>query len=245
MTRLEAREEAVALHRFLADPALDAAILAEGNASVKVDDGFWVKGSGRCMATLTEADLAFVPLAPVLETMNLSLSDPEIASFLIEVAEGPKPSVETFLHAALLSLPDVRFVAHAHPTALLGLLSSPDAELEAARRYFPDEVVLCGRESLFVPYADPGIPLAQAVLECTNAFIDRLGHAPSCIWLGNHGLVTLGNSRAAVESAFAMTIKASRVRLAGATVPLSAEAVARIDTRPDEHDRQRELGLRG
>ena len=239
---MAALDDAIILSHLLADPGLDSAILAEGNVSVRDGDRFWVKASGRRMATAGPADFSRVDPGPVLAALESELDDAGVRALLAASADGP--SVETFMHAALLELPGVETVGHAHPVALLGLLCSDRAEEEAGRRYFPDEVVCCGPSSPCVPYVDPGLPLARAVRAAALGHAEAWGEPPKTIWLANHGLIALGKNPATVESAFAMTVKAARVRLAGATRPLTEREIDRIHTRPDEHHRQRALGLR-
>ena len=236
-------EEAAALARALGDPAHDLAILAEGNVSAREDDeGFWVKASGLSMRGIDAAGFVRVRFAPVLGASVLD--DAGVRALLASArAEGSAlmPSVETFMHAWLLTLPGVAFVGHCHPTALLPVLCRPEAQEEAGRRYFPDEVVLCGPASAWVPYVDPGLPLARAVRAGVEAHAAEWGILPRTIWMGNHGLIALGANRHEVEGAALMSAKAARVRLGGASVPLTSEQVGRIAARPDEHHRQRLL----
>lgn len=236
-------EEAVALARTLGDPRLDLAMLAEGNTSAREDEAsFWVKASGRSMRDIGDDGFVRVAFAPILaakdlddtgvrETLAASLTEP-----------GPLlPSVETFMHAWLLTLPGVAVVGHCHPTDLLGILCRPEAQAEAQRRYFPDEIVCCGPASAWVPYVDPGLALAHAVREGVETYVAEWGAVPRTIWMGNHGLIALGANRREVESATLMSAKAARVRLGGATTPLTRPQVERIANRPDEHYRQRLL----
>ena len=52
-----ALEQIVALSRALGDPALDLAILGEGNTSLRTGDGtMLVKASGASLASVSEAD---------------------------------------------------------------------------------------------------------------------------------------------------------------------------------------------
>ena len=69
------------------------------------------------------------------------------------------------MHAFLLTLPGVEFVGHTHVTRINGLLCSARGweALQAGRRMFPDEIVVCGVAPCCVPYVDPGIPLARAL----------------------------------------------------------------------------------
>jgi rhamnose utilization protein RhaD (predicted bifunctional aldolase and dehydrogenase) len=150
-------------------------------------------------------------------------------------------------HAWLLTLPGVEFVGHTHPVAVNGLLCSPHGRTFARRRLFPDEIVCCDVASVYVPYTDPGLKLAQAIQQETNAFVRRHGRAPRVILLENHGLIALGPTPAAVLAATLMADKAARIFLgavaAGGPRFLSAADVARISGRSDEHHRRRMLGL--
>lgn len=242
----------VSLARSLGDPQGDMAILAEGNVSgADGDDAFWVKASGTSLATLSESGLVRVGPAPLLKALDgPALTDEEVRAALRNARLDPSteamPSVETFMHAYLLDLPNVRFVGHTHPTPLLSLLALADAADYARLRLFPDEIVCCGPETPFVPYVDPGLPLARAIRDSVVCHIKAWGDPPKTIWLGNHGLIALGKSTAEVESASRMAIKAARVWLGalGTGKPLCTLTnveIERIHTRPDEHYRQRML----
>lgn len=237
------REEAAALARVLGDPVHELAMLAEGNTSAREDDKcFWVKASGLSMRDIGVDGFVRVAFDPILGAEGLD--DTEVRALLASarIEAGPlMPSVETFMHAWLLTLPGVSIVGHCHPTDLLPILCRPDAEARAKERYFPDEIVCCGPASAWVPYVDPGLPLANAVREGVESYVREWGSVPKTIWMGNHGLIALGSNRREVEAATLMTAKAARVRLGGATQPLSRDQVERIATRPDEHYRQRLL----
>ncbi|MBC8066478.1 MAG: class II aldolase [Chlorobia bacterium] len=240
-------EDLVWLSRNLGDPSHDLAILAEGNASARDGDSFWVKASGFNLSSLTEDGLVEVDFPAAYRLLDkASLSDAEIREALKSISVGSSglmPSVETFMHAFLLALPGVGFVGHTHPTPLLSLISTTSASDLAKKRIFPDEVVCCGPETVFVPYADPGLPLAQAVMSSVEEYIRHREETPKTIWLENHGLITLGQTAQEVLSGTLMSVKAGRVWLQGFASglelkPLSAEQIDRIHTRPDEHYRQ-------
>ncbi|CAN5670438.1 hypothetical protein BH11ARM2_BH11ARM2_00860 [soil metagenome] len=233
------QREVATLGKRLAETSERFAMLAEGNASGREEDrSFWIKASGRSMASGVPDDLVRVRLHPILSALDEELDDDAVRARLDmarESPDAPRPSVETFMHAYLLTLPRVNFVAHTHPEALLALLCTEEAEEEAGKRYFPDEVVLCGPFSPYVPYVDPGLPLARAIRDVLQ------GEAPRTIWLGNHGLITLGETPAQCLGATRMAEKSARIRAMGASRPLSEEDVARISGRSDEHHRQRQL----
>ena len=202
-------------------------ILGEGNVSCRAgDDTFLVKASGSTLETLSELELTECRFTPLLEAVQApSISDEQVEQVLLESrvrTTALKPSVETFFHAYLLSLPGVRFVGHTHPIPINQVLCTSHAQAFAERRQTPDEIVCCGPVSLLVPYIDPGLALAQAIrarLEALQARSDRL---PRVILLENHGIITFGGSVEAVRSAMLMAIKAAQGY--GVTVPEPAGA---------------------
>ena len=68
---------------------------------------------------------------------------------------------------------------------------------------FPDEIVCCGPASVFVPYTDPGLKLAQTIRRETEAFIQKQQRQPRVILMQNHGIITLGATWQAVLSCHA------------------------------------------
>ena len=228
------------------------AMLGEGNTSARLgNDTFLVKASGTCLGTLKEDDVVecrYSALLPLLE--QDSLTDQQVDDALLASRvdhRAKKPSVEAVFHAWLLTLPGVNFVGHTHATSVNQILCSPRARDFAAHRMFPDEIVCCGAASVFVPYTDPGLKLAQAVRRETEAFIQKQQRPPRVILMQNHGLITVGGAWQSVLSATLMAEKAAKVFVGaaalGGPVFFSAENIARIDTRPDEAYRQRALKM--
>jgi rhamnose utilization protein RhaD (predicted bifunctional aldolase and dehydrogenase) len=158
-----------------------------------------------------------------------------------------KPSVEALFHAWLLTLPEVEFVGHSHAPAVNSILASPRARELAHQRVFPDEVVCCDVESVFIPFTDPGLRLAQAIREQTGIFIQKHQRPPRVVLLENHGLITLGRNADAVLAAMLMAEKAAGIRLGavafGGPVYLKPEHIQRIAGRPDEKARRRIMRL--
>jgi L-ribulose-5-phosphate 4-epimerase len=238
----------VELSRALSDPLVDAAILAEGNASARAgQEAFLIKASGYQMCSLTEQGLTKVTLRPLIDALDRpKLSDDEVDDLLHCVAEGKRPSTESFMHAYLLSLSGVEYVAHTHPTPLLSLLCLPDAEQIARHRLFPDEIVCCGPRACWVEYADPGHSLSVAIRKAVEDFRGEEGELPKTIWLQNHGLICMGRTPEEVLSATQMSVKAARVWLGALQagkfpLTLTKQQIERIHRRPDEHYRQRLL----
>ena len=229
------------------------AILGEGNTSARLSDGtFAVKASGSNLATLSEAGVAecrFDKLLPLLSAKSLSDTSIDEALFAARVdPKAKKPSVEAIFHAYLLTLPGVNFVGHTHPITVNQLLCSKHARNFAKRRLFPDEIVCCGVESVFVPYTDPGLKLAQAIRSAVVAYIKKLSRPPRVILLENHGFIALGPTPASVLAATLMGAKAAEIFVGAAAIGgtprfLTSAQVVRIAGRPDEHYRQKALGL--
>jgi rhamnose utilization protein RhaD (predicted bifunctional aldolase and dehydrogenase) len=229
------------------------AILGEGNTSTRLsDDTFVVKASGSNLATLTApgvTECRFADLLPLMKAkaMTDTAIDERLFSARVDGA-ARKPSVEAIFHAYLLTLPGVNFVGHTHPIAVNSVLCSKHGKTFAARRLFPDEVVCCGVESVFVPYTDPGLKLSQAIKKAVDAYIRRLARAPRVILLENHGLIALGATPESVLAATLMAVKAAEIFIGAASIGglpkfLTSAQVARIAGRPDEHYRQKALGL--
>lgn len=239
----------VAMSCRLGDPANDYVILGEGNTSARADEEtFWVKASGVCLQAIEADGFVHVRFEPVLAMLDgPDLSDEEIRQALGAAKVDPqvreRPSVETVLHALALNLPGIHFVGHTHPTPVNALTCSASFETAVSGRLFPDEIVYCGPAPAIVPYTDPGLPLARKVREIIACYLDDHGEPPKVILMQNHGLIALGRTAQEVENVTAMAVKTARVLLgtgaAGGPHFLSAQAVERIHTRPDELYRRR------
>jgi rhamnose utilization protein RhaD (predicted bifunctional aldolase and dehydrogenase) len=251
-------QELLALSHTLGGPMHDWAILGEGNTSARADaETFYVKASGSQMSTLTTAQISHVRFAPLLAALEATheISDAEVKTLLFascteDEPSGLKPSVETLIHAFLLTLPDVNFVGHTHVTAINSLLCSAQGweAIQSGGRLFPDEIVVCGVAPCCVAYVDPGVPLARALRHAVQEYLHTYGTRPKTIYLQNHGFIALAKTAQEVIDIHQMADKAARVMLGafacGEPVFLTPRDVARIHTRPDEHYRQQALGLK-
>ncbi len=246
------------LSHDLGRPERDLVILGEGNTSALVDDGtFWVKGSGTSLATVEADGFVRMQIEPVCALADQpAMSDDEFKAAL-EAARAPaalqssdqnrRPSTETVLHALALCEAGARFVGHTHPIAVNALLCSVAAEEALSGRLFPDEIVVCGPAPAYVPYADPGLPLAKAVREAFRRFADEWGMPPKTVYIQNHGLIALGETPTQVNSITNMAVKTCRILAGtytfGGPAFLSEENHQRIFTRPDETYRRQQLKL--
>ncbi len=245
-------EELVGLSHDLGREDRQLAILGEGNTSARLADGqFVVKASGACLATLTAGDLTACHVAPMLALLDQKqLNDSQVNDALMAArveSSARKPSIESVFHAWLLTLEGVRFVGHTHPLTVNQILCSPRARDFSERRMFPDEIVICGAAAVFVPYTDPGLPLAREIRDRTRAFIDKQGGVPRLILLQNHGLIALGAQPASVLAATLMAVKAAAIFQGAAAMGgptfLTPQHVERIAGRADEAYRQQQLKL--
>jgi rhamnose utilization protein RhaD (predicted bifunctional aldolase and dehydrogenase) len=248
----DALQSLLDLSHALGGERLRMAILGEGNTSLRLDDQtFAVKASGSNLASLQPTDLTtcrFDRLLPLLDATAATDAEIDNVLFASRVSEAAKkPSIEALFHAYLLTLPGVACVGHVHAIAVNQILCSPRARDYAERRACPDEIVMCGIESVFVPYAEPGLGLAQSIRREVQAFVQRTGRAPKIILLQNHGIIAVGPSPKAVLGSLLMAEKAAEIFVGaaalGGPVFLTAAQCERIAGRPDEHYRQKMLGL--
>lgn len=251
-TRAESIAGLLELAHKLGDDNLRMSILGEGNVSIRLtDETFAVKTSGSNLATLDQSGIAecrFDKLLPMIECKGLA--DAQIDQTLFDArvsADAKKPSVEALFHAWLLGLPGVQCVGHVHAIAVNQILCSPRAKEFARKRIFPDEVVCCGTESVFVPYTDPGLALAQAIRNKTLKFVAHTKREPRLILLQNHGVIALGPSPEGVLASLLMAEKSAQIFVGAVALGgpnfLTAKQVQRIAGRPDEHYRQSVLNL--
>jgi rhamnose utilization protein RhaD (predicted bifunctional aldolase and dehydrogenase) len=246
------QQSLIALAHELGREDRHLAILGEGNVSAKNGkDTFLVKASGSMLATLAADDLTECRSDSVLRLLDRkTISDAETETALLETRTRPgakKPSTETVFHGWLLSQESTQFIGHCHPTAVNQVLCSPRARDFAERRLFPDEVVCCGCASVFVPYTDPGLPLAREIRDRTQFFRQQHGELPRLIVLQNHGIIALGATKESVLACIRMATKAAQIFVGAAALGgpnfMSPKDVERIASRPDELYRQRQLKL--
>jgi len=246
------RKALLGLSHELGRPERGWAILGEGNTSARIDkDRFIVKASGTHLGSMRPEDIVECRVSPLFELLaRRSATDEQISASLYESrvdTSSKKPSVETLFHAYLLSLPGVEFVGHTHATAVNTILCSSLGKQFAAHRIFPDEVVCCGSESLYIPYVDPGLKLAQSIKRSITSFYKRKQNYPRVILLQSHGVITLGQTTQAVLAAMMMADKAATIWLGasalGGPVFMPRKQVERIAHRLDEEVRRREMKI--
>lgn len=186
--------EIIALsNEFGADPAFTRA--GGGNSSAKAGGVLWIKPSGVSMATLQADDL--VPLD--IDVLNAALDapdpDPSLGDPVNHLAsvsrldDGPRrPSVEILFHALI----EDTYVLHTHPLLINAVTCNADG-VDLTRELFGDDV-------LWVPYVDPGLPLAREIAARRAEYTARTGNpAPKITFLMNHGLIVSGDDPAQIR----------------------------------------------
>jgi NAD(P)-dependent dehydrogenase (short-subunit alcohol dehydrogenase family)/rhamnose utilization protein RhaD (predicted bifunctional aldolase and dehydrogenase) len=150
-------------------------------------------------------------------------------------AGGRRPSVEVLFHAFL---PD-RFVLHTHPPAMNAVTCNSDGAALAAR--------LFGDEALWVPYTNPGLPLARAIVEARRAFVARTGRpAPPVTLMQNHGIIVAADAPSRIEerSAWLMeTVRTAMASGAAATASVDVEEGPLAEAAPADMDADRARAL--
>jgi rhamnose utilization protein RhaD (predicted bifunctional aldolase and dehydrogenase) len=242
--------ELVRLTRSLGERDRDQAILAEGNTSHRLDAGhIVVKTSGSNMARATASDFVVVENAPLVEMLH----DPNATQADLTAAldtgehEGRRvrASIETLVHVAVQAVAPAGWVAHTHPTAVVGLLASVQAPTIFSEAVYSDEAVVLA-DPLFIPYAEPGLALGKLVHEGLRRRFDEVGELPRLVLLANHGIVAIAESAAGADGICEMAVKSARVRemalSAGGLQPLPRGSVAKFVLRDEVNERRTRLG---
>jgi rhamnose utilization protein RhaD (predicted bifunctional aldolase and dehydrogenase) len=187
--------------RVGADPLLVQA--AGGNTSLKQDGVMWIKASGTWLKDAIARDI-FVPVNNEALLAALAKNDPACEACTDFVlgdlsATGLRPSIETTVHALLPQ----RVVVHVHCVNTIAWAIRTDAEQRLARK-------LKDFNWAFIPYARPGLPLADAISARLKPGIDVL-------ILANHGLVVAAETVAEAETLLDLVVKtlAKPARAAG------------------------------
>jgi len=202
-------------NRFGEDPEFSRG--GGGNASAKADGVLWIKPSGVPLATLDADALVPLDMARLLALLDaepgtVEPGDDPVMRVALEArlapAGGRRPSVELLFHALF---PE-RFVLHTHPIRINTVTCNRDGEALARR--------LLGDDALWVPYTDPGAPLANAILAARRAHEERTGRpAPRITLLGNHGLIVCGDTAQAVDESTAWLVARIAAALAAGSEP--------------------------
>jgi rhamnose utilization protein RhaD (predicted bifunctional aldolase and dehydrogenase) len=241
--------ELIAMSHHLGEEQRELLIIGEGNTSARLDeDTFFVKASGNNLRTISAEGFVQISRSRVLKLLEADATDADVKRVLSESRVDPtvtaQPSVETVLHGALYELTDAKYVGHSHPIAVNAIICSKRSE-DILGHLMPDEIVVCGVASIYIPYTDPGLPLAREVAKRVKEYLAKWGEQPRTMYLQNHGLFAIGHSAREVQNISAMAVKHARVLAAtyaiGGPNFLSDHDIARIHTRPDEEVRRNQF----
>ncbi|HEY3509121.1 class II aldolase/adducin family protein [Kribbella sp. NPDC051137] len=236
-----------ALSRWLGEEHRGLALLGEGNLSARSGpDRMLVKASG---TSLSQASFVEVRIRPLLDLLDApTADDSDVQQALLDSRvdpSAPQPSVESLLHAVALTHAGASVVAHCHPQSVNAVVCSDRASALIDGALFPDQIVVLGREQLLLPYVDPGLELGRRSRGAILDYIRRLGERPRVIYLGNHGLVALGDSCDEARRITLMADKTARILrdclAIGTPQYLPQHLADRIHTRPDEQLRRSAL----
>jgi rhamnose utilization protein RhaD (predicted bifunctional aldolase and dehydrogenase) len=115
-------------------------------------------------------------------------------------------------------------VLHTHPTVVNALTCAKDGQRVAAE--------ILGDDALWIPYIDPGLPLARLIASKRRAHEARTGDpAPRVLLLQNHGMIVTGESEAEVAARCERIVDVIRRRL---EAPGPAPAASSIHSTPSE-----------
>lgn len=186
---------AEASNKFGGNP--EYVFMGGGNSSVKDGDFIYIKPSGVSLEFIKPKDflkvnrkkLTAVFQKYIPETMGIDdvkaipqeetdMDEAVMSTVLAEAVcsqEGGIPSVETPLH----NIMEWTYVMHLHPILTNGMTCAIRGR-EVCAKLFPDAV--------WVPYCNPGYPLARDVLLRLRNYRKTHTEAPHVIFLQNHGV---------------------------------------------------------
>jgi rhamnose utilization protein RhaD (predicted bifunctional aldolase and dehydrogenase) len=178
--------------RIGGDPLLVQA--AGGNTSLKMDGVMWIKASGTWLKDALDKDI-FVPLDLARLTKALEDNSPACENCMPFVrhdmnTHGLRPSIETSVHALMPQ----SVVLHVHCVNTIAR-----AICQSGEQRFSQE--LSGFNWSFIPYARPGLQLAQAIKH-------HLKPESNVMVLQNHGLAVAADSVAAAEALLGEVVQA-------------------------------------
>jgi rhamnose utilization protein RhaD (predicted bifunctional aldolase and dehydrogenase) len=241
-------DQLIMMSNRMAHPDMDLVILGEGNTSTKLNDQeFCIKASGFQLNGIQAGGFVkcrFDRIIPTLDQPNLN--DEQVKETLLgcrcDQSTNLLPSVETFFHSYLLTLPGINFVAHTHATAVNKILCSINWRA-MEQPMFPDQIVNCGIAPCMIEFTDPGNALSKKLREKVEEYVHTYGVLPRMILMQNHGIISFGETAKAVEATTSMAVKTARILLGamqmGGVHAFSHEIAQRIQDRPDEHYRQK------
>jgi len=175
----------------------DGLVLAGGgNTSAKTDKFLYVKASGTSLAQATPESFVKISRTHLQAIFETPFAGPaakreewvlqQLMAAREPGEEKKRPSVETLLHGLLPHA----FVVHTHPALVNGITCSQQGA-KAMQKLFGNAIV-------WIPYTDPGYPLALLVKNILDARGRLDARKPLAIFLQNHGLIVAGPTPQAI-----------------------------------------------
>jgi rhamnose utilization protein RhaD (predicted bifunctional aldolase and dehydrogenase)/NAD(P)-dependent dehydrogenase (short-subunit alcohol dehydrogenase family) len=199
-----------------------------GNISVKIEGILYIKPSGSSLAQLTAESTIALDIKTLMELLDGSAAGPAVGGTdeIMQVAlsarvgarDARRPSVEFLFHALM---PE-RIVLHTHPTTVNAITCSTHGA-EITEKLF-------GSSVLWIPYINPGLPLARAIRDARRSYEQRVqAAAPRIMFLQNHGLIVAADTAAEIEAMSAQLVATIKAHLS--SLPeMSWGEVERLET---------------
>ena len=196
MVNKEALDALIKMSKY-AGQRFDLVQAGGGNTSVKFGNQMYIKASGYLLSELTtttghtivETDkvAAILDDAEMLEITDKKEKDATASKKLqlAKVSDGPRPSIETYLHALLYT-----YTLHVHSISVNMFTSHKD---------WLQKMEELDSEALCVRYETPGIELALELKKQMEVYLTIFGRLPHVIFLQNHGLIISSDNYEDIE----------------------------------------------
>lgn len=204
--------------QYGSDPA--HIIAGGGNTSVKIGDRMFIKASGHALATIEAGGFLELKLPEVRAILDRSdwsgdrdeQEDQIVAALLAARVNPPSPSIRPSVESPLHALMPYAYVLHTHGELANGVTCSVEGESAFQKLALPRAV-----RAAWMPYVDPGLPLAQALQKSLAAYEADHGQPANAVFMGKHGILTAADSAeeaaklmGSIDNAIAKVIRARR-----------------------------------
>lgn len=196
MENKEALDALIKMSKY-AGQRFDLVQAGGGNTSVKFGDRMYIKASGYLLSELardtghtvvkTDAVVSILDDATILGISDKKEKDATAAKRLqlTKVSDGPRPSIETYLHALLY-----KYTLHVH---------SISVNMFTSHKNWLQRMKELDQEALCVRYETPGIELALELKKQMKLYKAKFGRLPYVIFLQNHGLIVSSDNYGDIE----------------------------------------------
>jgi NAD(P)-dependent dehydrogenase (short-subunit alcohol dehydrogenase family)/rhamnose utilization protein RhaD (predicted bifunctional aldolase and dehydrogenase) len=188
-------------------------IAGGGNTSVKHGNRMWIKSSGVALGSIEPSGFLELDRPTVLAMLertdwskNREEREDEIAQVLLQSRVNPpdpsvRPSVESTLHALMPQA----FVLHTHGELANAAACSREGEKALSKVKLPKDI-----RAIWIPYVDPGLPLATTFAKAVDAYLKKNGTPPNLAFMGKHGILAAGETAREADNLLQTCDKAIR-----------------------------------